>query len=47
MSREWSAKTMQGLQHEEKIRKCTDCDSEEIVFENGEHYCKKCGLVLD
>jgi len=47
MAREWNAKSMQSLKHEEKIKKCTDCGSEDVAFENGELYCKKCGLVLD
>lgn len=47
MTREWNQKTMQGLKHEELVRKCTDCGSEEIIHEGGEFYCKKCGLVLD
>lgn len=27
-------------------RKCPDCGGD-IVSENGEKYCKKCGLVID
>jgi len=29
-----------------EIKKCPDCGGE-IVNENGERYCKKCGLVID
>ena len=47
MAREWRQKTMQSLKHEEIIRKCTDCGSEDVVYEKGELYCKKCGLVLE
>ena len=43
----WNEKSMQSLKYEERVRKCTDCGSEDIVYENGELYCKKCGLVLD
>lgn len=40
-------KSLQGLEDEDKVRKCPDCGSEEIDLENEERFCKKCGLVLD
>ena len=47
VARVWNEKTMQGLKHEEVLRKCTDCGSEDVIYDNGELYCNKCGLVLD
>lgn len=32
--------------NEEKQKKCPECGSEEVVYEKGEVYCKKCGFVL-
>ena len=40
-------KPMQDLEHEETIKKCPDCGSEDLGYRDGERYCKKCGLVLD
>ncbi|MBI2108120.1 hypothetical protein HYU10_01510 [Candidatus Woesearchaeota archaeon] len=31
----------------ENVRVCTECGSDDSTYENGELYCKKCGLVLD
>lgn len=33
----------------EKVLKCPDCgaEGEYIGYENEEHFCKKCGRVLD
>lgn len=47
MARVFNEKSLGGLKLEEKQRVCTDCGSKDIVYENGELYCKKCGLVLD
>ena len=47
MARIFNEKTLGGLKLEEKQRVCPDCNSEDIAYENGELYCKKCGLVLD
>ena len=40
-------KSLESLKHEDKVRVCPDCGSEEIDFDKGESFCKKCGLVLD
>lgn len=40
-------KSLSGLKLEEKQKVCTDCGSTDIEYENGELYCKKCGLVFD
>ncbi len=46
-------KPMQAQSVEEqvmqKLRQCTDCGSDDIGFsyDQDEHFCKKCGLVLD
>ena len=40
-------KSMASLEHEENLNVCPDCGSEEIGFDKGENFCKKCGLVLD
>ncbi|MBS3102916.1 hypothetical protein J4458_05740 [Candidatus Woesearchaeota archaeon] len=44
---EVGGKSLESLKHEDRIRKCSDCGSRNIGYENGELYCKKCGLVLD
>ncbi len=47
MARVFNEKSLGGLKLEEKQRVCPDCNTESIAYENGELYCKKCGLVLD
>ena len=32
---------------EERIVKCPDCGCEEFVYDKGERFCKRCGLVLE
>jgi len=44
---EFVGKSMESLKHEEKVMQCPDCGSEEIGFDKGENFCRKCGLVLD
>jgi hypothetical protein len=44
---ELSGKSLESLKHEDTLRQCPDCESEDIAFEKGEKFCKKCGLVLD
>lgn len=41
------ATPMHRLKKEDRAKKCPDCGSEDIGYDNGEHFCKKCGLVLD
>tara|TARA_B100000315_G_C14065734_1_gene358295 strand:- start:156 stop:287 length:132 start_codon:yes stop_codon:yes gene_type:complete len=36
-----------AIETEEKELICPDCKSKDIEFEHSEHFCKKCGLVLD
>ena len=40
-------KSMQALKREDKVRKCPECGSTELEFDNEEMYCKKCGLVIE
>jgi hypothetical protein len=40
-------KSLQGVAHEENVRKCPECGSEEIGFRDGEAYCVKCGLIFE
>jgi ribosomal protein S27AE len=40
-------KSLESLKHEEKTKSCPDCGSEEIAYDKGEIFCKKCGLVMD
>lgn len=40
-------KSLAAVQLEAKQRACPDCKSEDLEYENGELYCKKCGLVID
>lgn len=40
-------KSMGSLKLEEREKVCPDCKAEEIVYDNGELYCRKCGLVID
>lgn len=44
---EFGGKSMESLKHEEKTKVCPDCGSEEVGFDKGESFCRKCGLVLD
>lgn len=39
-------KTVDGLSAEERVKKCPDCGGE-VDLEDGELFCKKCGLVID
>ena len=39
-------KSLQGIEVEEKVKRCPDCGSADIVNHDEELYCKKCGLVL-
>lgn len=39
-------KSLQGLRSEDKRKKCPECGGE-VVFENEEIICKKCGLVIE
>jgi len=41
-----SQKSMQSIEGEESII-CPDCGSTDIIKEDNELYCRKCGLVLD
>ena len=41
-----SQKSMQSIEGEESII-CPDCGSSDIIKEDNELYCRKCGLVLD
>jgi len=44
---ELGGKSLESVKHEEKASLCPDCGSEEVEFDKGESFCKKCGLVLD
>ncbi len=44
---QWSERSMDKIKQEGKKRICPDCSSEDIEYENGELFCKKCGLVID
>ena len=44
---EVGGKSLESLKHEEKVMACPDCGSEEIGFDKGENFCRKCGLVID
>lgn len=39
-------KSLQRVRGEE-LRKCPDCGSKDLIREQGEVYCKKCGLVVE
>lgn len=39
-------KSLQGVEAE-GIKKCPDCGSEDVVREDNEIYCQKCGSVID
>jgi len=43
----WAERSMERVKQEDRKRKCPDCGSEDIGYDNGELFCKKCGLVLD
>ena len=40
-------RSLNELKNKDKGQKCPECGSEDIVFENEELYCKKCGFVID
>jgi len=40
-------KSMQAVKREDKVKKCPECGSTELEFDNEEMYCKKCGLVIE
>jgi ribosomal protein L37AE/L43A len=39
-------KSLQGLKGED-TKRCPECKSKDIVRENNEIYCKKCGYVIE
>ncbi len=39
--------SLQGLEHEEEVRRCPECGSRKIGLKNEERYCEKCGHVFD
>lgn len=47
MAGTWNQKSLEGVEHEEKVAVCPDCGSDKIDYRGGERFCKKCGLVLD
>jgi|TARA_Y100000310_G_C20595232_1_gene770163 hypothetical protein len=40
-------KSLDSLKQEDKVKTCPDCGSEDLGYDKGENFCKKCGLVLD
>ena len=40
-------KTLQGLKAEDKVKKCPECGSIKVEYDNNELVCKKCGLVIE
>lgn len=40
-------KSLQGLVHEDKAKRCPDCNSTDLEYVKGELICKKCGLVIE
>jgi len=47
MAKDWLAKPLQDVKHEDSANKCPDCGCEELEYEHGEHYCRKCGTVIE
>ena len=47
MASHYKQKSMQALKREDKARKCPECGSKDLGFDNDEMYCKKCGLVIE
>lgn len=43
----YNEKSLQGIEAEEKVVQCPECGSKDIVKEDDENFCKKCGLVID
>ncbi len=41
-----SEKSLQSIEGQ-GTKKCPECGSKDLVREDGELYCKKCGLVID
>jgi ribosomal protein S27AE len=40
-------RSLNELKNEDKGKECPECGSSDIVFENEELYCRKCGFVID
>ena len=40
-------KPLNAVAREEKVQRCPECQSTEIEYQEGERYCKKCGLVIE
>jgi len=38
---------LQMIANEENIHVCPECGCEDIAYEHGERYCKKCGFVIE
>ncbi|MBS3131072.1 hypothetical protein J4212_01450 [Candidatus Woesearchaeota archaeon] len=47
MARKKEEKSLEAVEGEDALKKCPDCGSDKVEYKNGEHYCGKCGLVLD
>jgi len=40
-------KSMNEMQNEGKERRCPECGSDKLAFEEEELYCQKCGFVIE
>ena len=40
-------RSLQGVAAEDKMKKCPECGSEDIGYDGGEFYCKKCGYLME
>ena len=43
----YGGKSLESLKQEDKLKVCPDCGSDDIEYDKGEHFCRKCGLVMD
>ncbi len=43
----FGGKSLESVKHEDRVKTCPDCGSEDLGYDKGESFCKKCGLVLD
>jgi len=47
MTRPFNEVPLDQVAGEEKPKKCPECGSTKFSYEDGERFCKKCGLVVE
>jgi Zn finger protein HypA/HybF involved in hydrogenase expression len=47
MNDQRTPKSLQGIESEDKERKCPECGSKNLVMQGHELICKDCGLIIE